>query len=270
MTLEPPLPKHSVRESRRAKHVHLRFSLRAGLEVVVPPGFDRSEIPALLRRKARWIDRAGRELEQQRRLLDPTPPDRLPATIELRALGESWIVIATPSEARRAIVREADGLRLEISGPVHSPELWRSALKRWLARKARLALTDRVATEAAAHDLRACTISIRWQKSRWGSCSRRSAEAGRRPAPALSLNAALLFLPPHLVRYVLLHELCHTEHMNHSLAFWRRLEGIEPAARALRDELRSAWHFAPAWADGMSTSHSDATSDSIDAARASL
>ena len=85
--------------------------------------------------------------------------------------------------------------------------------------------------------------TVRWQKTRWGSCSRRVGA----PEPHLSLNAGLLFLPPHLVRYVILHELCHASRMDHSPEFWRRLESIEPAAQTLRSELRSAWRFVPAW-----------------------
>ena len=248
---EPDLPDHSIRESRRAVHVHLRFSLRSGLEVVVPPGFDRSEIPGLLREKRRWIERTRRELDAQRLLLDPWPHDRIPERIELQAIGETWTVETLPVEASRISVRELDGWRVLLSGPFSDAEQWRAAIKRWLARKARRHLATWVEYEADAHRLRHGSVSIRWQKSRWGSCSRRGGRraASTRPSvePTLSLNAGLLFLPPHLVRYVILHELCHTERMDHSPAFWTRLERIEPRARALREELRSAWRYVPSW-----------------------
>lgn len=242
---ESPRVSHTVRESRRAKHVHLRYSLRGGLEVVVPPGFDRGEIPELLRAKERWIARVERELADERRHLDPSPPDRLPETIELRALDESWVVVAEPGNGARVRVRETAG-RLSVAGPTDRPDLWRRALKTWLARRARAALGEWVTREASAHRLRHGPISIRWQKSRWGSCSRRGGAAAEVPS-TLSFNAGLLFLPPHLVRYVLLHELCHTTRMDHSPAFWRRLESIEPRASVLRDELRLAWRYLPAW-----------------------
>ncbi len=136
---EPGLPDHSIRESRRAVHVHLRFSLRGGLEVVVPPGFDRSEIPGLLREKTRWIERTRRELDAQRLLLDPWPHDRIPERIELQAIGETWTVETVPAEASRVSVRELDGRRVLLSGPFGDAERWRAALKRWLARKAQTA-----------------------------------------------------------------------------------------------------------------------------------
>jgi predicted metal-dependent hydrolase len=248
-TRERDLSDHSVRVSHRTKHVHLRFSLRGGLEVIVPPGFDCTEIPELLREKRRWIGRASREIEQQRRLLDPWPHDRIPEKIELRALGETWTVEATEADAAHLRVREEDGLRLHLSGPIGDPEKWRAALRRWLTRRARQHLGRWVEREAENHGLHHGSVSIRWQKSRWGSCSRRSRSqlSHSSTGPTLSLNAGLLFLPPHLMRYVILHELCHTERMDHSPSFWKKLERIEPQARALRDELRSAWRYVPSW-----------------------
>jgi predicted metal-dependent hydrolase len=244
-----PLPPHVVRESCRTRHVHLRFSIRGGLEVVVPVGFDRDAIPALLEEKARWIERAKREVEAQRALLDPSPHDRLPERIELRALGEVWIVDATSTDASRISLRERPGRRLSVSGPLGEAARWRSTLKRWLADKAGAELEPWVKREATAHRLRHGPLTIRWQKTRWGSCSHRAGKA----KPTLSLNAGLLFLPPHLVRYVLLHELCHTTRMDHSPAFWKRLERIEPAAESLRAELRSAWRFVPSWLEAQPT-----------------
>ena len=209
----------------------------------MPVGFDRAAIPTLLEEKARWIERAGREVEAQRALLDPWPHDRLPEKIELLAVGETWGIDAVWTDGRRMLLREHAGHRLAVSGPIGEAARWRSALKRWLADKAGTTLEPWVEREASTHRLRHGPMTIRWQKTRWGSCSRRAGAA----KPALSLNAGLLFLPPHLVRYVLLHELCHTTRMDHSPAFWKRLERIEPEAHALREELRSAWHYVPSW-----------------------
>jgi hypothetical protein len=69
------------------------------------------------------------------------------------------------------------------------------------------------------------------QKTRWASCSRHR---------TVSLNMKLLFLPPELVRYVFVHELCHTVHMNHSREFWRFLAVKEPRYKELDKQLRTA------------------------------
>ena len=66
----------------------------------------------------------------------------------------------------------------------------------------------------------------------------------------VSLNCCLMFQRPDVVRYLLLHELCHTRHMNHSLRFWQLVERFEPAHRALDRELLRGWQNVPAWVFG--------------------
>ena len=79
------------------------------------------------------------------------------------------------------------------------------------------------------YHLRYAHISIRNQKTRWGSCSQRG---------NLAFNYRLVFLPPHLADYVIVHELCHLREMNHSRAFWAAVAETIPDHLACRKELR--------------------------------
>jgi predicted metal-dependent hydrolase len=91
-------------------------------------------------------------------------------------------------------------------------------------------LFDRLKTLAAQHGFRYQNIGIRNQKTRWGSCSSRN---------NISLNIHLLNLPDHLRDYVILHELVHTEHKNHSSRFWIRLDEVTGGVcGVLRKEMR--------------------------------
>jgi len=91
-------------------------------------------------------------------------------------------------------------------------------------------LFGRLKELAAQHGFRYGRAGIRNQKSRWGSCSTRN---------NISLNIHLLALPGHLRDYVILHELVHTEHKNHSKRFWARLnELVGGKAKAFRKEMR--------------------------------
>jgi predicted metal-dependent hydrolase len=64
----------------------------------------------------------------------------------------------------------------------------------------------------------------------------------------LSLNESLVFLPQHLVRYVMVHELAHTRRMDHSPQFWALVQAHEAAWKERRAELRDAWRRVPPWA----------------------
>ncbi len=72
-------------------------------------------------------------------------------------------------------------------------------------------------------------ITIRDQKTRWGSCSARG---------TLSFNWRLMLAPPAILDYVVVHELCHLTHMNHSAAFWQAVESVYPDYRNARKWLK--------------------------------
>lgn len=73
------------------------------------------------------------------------------------------------------------------------------------------------------------SITIRDQKTRWGSCSSRG---------TLSFNYRLVFAPPAVLDYVAVHELCHLTHMNHSKEFWNLVGSVMPDYRAHRRWLK--------------------------------
>ncbi|MCI9573319.1 MAG: M48 family metallopeptidase [Lachnospiraceae bacterium] len=77
------------------------------------------------------------------------------------------------------------------------------------------------------------SITVRDQKSRWGSCSSRG---------TLSFNYRLIFAPPVILDYVVVHELCHLTHMNHSKDYWDMVAGIMPEHKVYRKWLRDHGH----------------------------
>jgi hypothetical protein len=81
-------------------------------------------------------------------------------------------------------------------------------------------------------------LQVRCQRSRWGSCSRRA---------TISLNACLLFQRPEVLRYLMVHELSHLRHMNHSARFWAEVARHEPDWKALDRELLQSWVRVPSW-----------------------
>ena len=100
------------------------------------------------------------------------------------------------------------------------------ALERWYRRQAREEVAPRLDAACARAGSRYTGLTIRGQKTRWASCSSKG---------AMSFNWRLLLAPPEILDYVVEHEVCHLEVMDHSPRFWRLLASRSPRlARALR------------------------------------
>lgn len=100
-----------------------------------------------------------------------------------------------------------------------------------LRRNAKIILPMRLYQLSGEHNLPYKSVKINSSRGRWGSCSARK---------AINLSYFLVLLPPHLIDYVLLHELCHTREMNHGDRFWALLNSMtDGKAFKLREELKS-------------------------------
>lgn len=230
---------YRLRESLRARRVRLRVTLQHGLEVILPRGCDPATVPGLLQRKQRWIRAALERVEAHLKLFGPPQPWQLPAQIELPAMGTIWRVEARETESRRVTVRAAGAGCLRIVGRIANEKACRTALARWLTRRAREHLPPQLLAVSHRTALHCQRVSVRRQKTRWGSCSRHK---------TISLNAKLLFLPPELVDCVLIHELCHLAEMNHSRRFWALVAKHCPDYRHANRQLREMWKHVPRWA----------------------
>jgi len=229
---------YAVRESARAKHVSLRISAEGELEVVVPRGFDRSHIPAILAQKQRWIERAQRRMDLRRSQADPVLANPFPDSIDLAALDQIWQVSYRPSAAKGLRYLVHPNCQLVLLGDSDDWNLCRAALKQWLVQTAKQQLSPWLARISDQTGLTYQRVTVRSPKTRWGSCS---------STHSISLNSKLLFLRPAVVRYVLVHELCHTVHFNHSPKFWDLVSRHESRYEALKTELRQGHHQVPHW-----------------------
>lgn len=230
-------PAYTVRVSARAQQVRLRVSIHDGVVVTVPRGFDHARIPALVERRRSWLEKHWRRIEEWRSAQGDAD---LPERIALQAIDEQWTVEYRRHAATRIQLLVHPGCRLVVQGAIDNQLDCHRALHRWLARMARQHLAPWLRQLSVQTDHPFDRVLIKGQKTRWGSCTQQR---------TISINYKLLFLPPPLVRYVLLHELCHTAVMNHSRRFWARLEKLEPACQALHAETRQGWRHVPVWAE---------------------
>ena len=224
----------SVRESRRARYLTLRMLPPHTLELVVPRGTRAVEVDAFVREHRQWIEDARRELAERL----PARSEGLPTTVDLRAIGKTWRVEYRHAPAERARCRAGESVLL-VSTPHSNRRGADEALRSWLLDEADYHLAPWLLRESQTVGRRPTHVQVRLQRTRWGSCSN---------SGTVSLNAALLFLEPEVVRYLLVHELCHLIALNHSRKFWAAVARFEPAYEALDRRLTEAWHEIPLWA----------------------
>jgi len=225
-------PGWDVRISRRARRLSMRVFPGGRIEVVVPPGVGIPAIERFVSRHREWAERRAREFT----LLAPHSTTRRPALVELALLERSWRV-EYHAAGRPAVHDEGDGL-LRVGGPEHTDATVSRALMRWLSALANAELGARLAALSRELDIDYARMHLRRQRTRWGSCS---------AAGTISLNVCLMFQRPEVVRYLLVHELCHRRHLNHSDRYWKLVQSYEPRWRALDAELLQGWRNVPAW-----------------------
>jgi predicted metal-dependent hydrolase len=222
-----------IRYSGRARRLSVRVHRNARVEVVAPPRYSQRRIAAFLREQSDWI------AAQRRRVLALVPPavePFPPSRIELRALQQTWRVHLAGGQGALRLRVLADGV-LSATGRLDDAAL-RKALRRWLLRHAANALEPGLQRCSQQLGLTFRRLSVRCQRSRWGSCSARG---------TISLNAAVLFQPPEVLEYLMIHELTHLRHPNHSDRFWSAVEQHCATWRTLDRELVAGWRHVPSW-----------------------
>ncbi|HEX3911619.1 MAG TPA: SprT family zinc-dependent metalloprotease [Solirubrobacteraceae bacterium] len=204
---------YTVRRSARARRVRVNVHAHAGVEVVLPPRAPEREAAAAISELRPWIER---RLDEAREAL---------ARVAARAgtlpyLGESLALV--PQEGRTRVRRRGEELLVPDGDP-------RPAIERFYRRAARAEIAPRLDRATALAGTPYTDLSIRAQKTRWASCS---AEG------SMSFNWRLLLAPEHVLEYVVWHEVCHLQILDHSPRFWKLLERQWPGWREDREWLR--------------------------------
>lgn len=230
--------KCEIRPSAKARSLRLKMTAREGLTVIAPKGLDEHQVVELVTDKRDWILAKLNQFDEVRHLLSDKPSAR-PEAFDLPALAETWRVEYRQTKGKTVGARTNQHGRVLIYGNITNVEKCRAALRRWLARRAKGTLVPWLESLAVDSGLRFSKVTIKNQRTRWGSCSSDG---------VISLNAKLLFLAPEQVRYVLIHELCHTLDASHSKKYWTFVRQFFNDFEAVHAQTRDAWKLVPAWA----------------------
>ena len=227
-------PGFSVRESGRAKRLSIKVYPRGRVEVVVPKRTRARDVQLFVDENRDWIRRARESFAAKH----PPEPFALPEWVALPAIDRQYRIEYRPEAGATAVRFRRSGDRVVLSGKTGDDRLCVAALKRWLAAVAKAEFEPRLRALSTLSGHPFARMHVRGQKTCWGSHS---------SSGTISLNYCLLFLEPALVRYLMVHELCHARHMNHSRRFWQAVARVEPRYRQIDRKLGDAWPHIPTW-----------------------
>ncbi len=196
--------------SRRARRYLLRLRADGLARLTVPRNGSAMEAWQFAQRQSAWLERQLQHLSRR-----PALPKEWFAGTEILVRGER-VKIETDANTIRV-----GSETISVGGAIAGADL-RPVIENHLRALAEKELRAQTLDLAALHQLTARRVTIRGQRSRWGSCSSRG---------VISLNWRLIQTPPFVRDYIILHELMHLRQMNHSAGFWREVEQACPDFR---------------------------------------
>ena len=215
----------------RRRHVHILVNEEGTIEVRAPWRFGVRKAREVLRENAEWVletlGTVRERLAQRPRLVTGTHLPLLDGSLRLDVRPQAQIDMfecVRPGRGRA----ERRGTVLRIRAVSLDEGELRALIERWYRQEAAAHLAARVEHYSSRLGVRPSRVTIRGQRSRWGSCSGKG---------TVSLNWRLIMVPGALADYVVVHELCHLRHMDHSPRFWAMVGGIVPDYRQCRRRL---------------------------------
>ncbi len=212
-----------IKVNPKARHIILR-TRADGIHITVPTGTSKDEIMSIV------------EKYRERLIKDKQKTERKRIDFDYKIETDFFKLSLVKGTLPRFLARSEQG-KLQIVCPGNANfkdeklQIWlRKVIEEALRRNARLILPPRLKLLSVKTGLSFEQVRINSSKGRWGSCSTRK---------HINLSYYLLLLPPHLIDYVLLHELSHTREMNHGERFWALLNNLtDGKALSLRKELK--------------------------------
>jgi predicted metal-dependent hydrolase len=199
----PAVTEYTLRRSPRARRVRVTVESDGAVRVTLPRRAPARAADEAVRELAPWIERRRRALARAASEIARTPGMVPYLDRELRVV---------PQPGRTRVHRRGDTLLVPQTGRA-------VALERWYRRAARAEIAPRLDAAVARAGTSYSRLTIRGQRTRWASCS---------TGGAMSFNWRLLLAPEAVLDYVIEHEVCHLEVLDHSPRFWRLVESRVP------------------------------------------
>jgi len=207
---------YSLRRSERAKNT--RIIVKPGkIEVVAPLKVSERRIKAFVEAQQDWIRAAVKRIADKVQAVPDLAPAQYADGATVTFQGRQIPVQIKPTTTKTVRIQLHGDTAFIVYLPIsvdqqQSSELIRQGMTRWMKQQARQHATTLIEKHAPRSGLFPRSLRIKTQKSRWGSCG---------PHNDINLNWLLMLAPPAALEYVVIHELCHIKHKNHSKDFWQ-------------------------------------------------
>ena len=226
----------------RRRNVHVLVNDEGGLEVRAPWRFSLEEARAAIQEHRNWVLDALQQTRSRLRLrpqlVSGSSLPFLDETLRLRVQVHAQLSLFDQGSASLSqlgnVQRESRELHVQVYAAQQSAV--RRLLEQWYRAQAASIFPQTMRPIAEQLDVSFTQVTVRAQRTRWGSCSSRG---------SINLNWRLMLLPSTLMEYVLAHELAHLREMNHSPAFWALVGSVIPDYRQRRVDLENAARAMP-------------------------
>ena len=203
----------------------------AVVKVRTPKRFSGEKIHSLVRKKAKWIFDRQEHIEREREL---HPPKEFISGESFPYLGKTYRlkVMLTENGTDNSCHLKNGRLQVEIGKHLKGNEAKdavKDALCTWYKERVKSKIIERLPNLTRKLGRWPTSVQIKDQKSRWGSCSRNG---------VVRFNWKIITAPVSVMDYLIVHELCHLIHQNHSAAYWKEIEAVLPDYKKMRDWLR--------------------------------
>jgi predicted metal-dependent hydrolase len=212
--------------SRVVPRIAIHVEPDGRVQVDAPSEAPLADVLAAVKKRSRWI---SQHVSAALARLAHVLPREYVSGESLHYLGRRYRlkVVVDPTDRAKAYMR---GAFINVVVPKHEISTIRSALNAWYRQRAREVFAQRLLVIAKplqwVHELP--PLRLQFMQRQWGNCS---------PAGRLTLNPSLVRAPREAIDYVLLHEMCHLKHHNHSKAFYSTLDRHMPAWREIKERL---------------------------------
>lgn len=218
VTVGDRIHKCPVRISAKARYLQIRFIPDKGLELVLPRFASYADAEKFLKKNIDWVEKKLKSANHPRDTHN-----------HFHFLGKPFSIKTTVTPKGQSSYK-ITGDSLEISHPeparINYSKLF-DLIYKIEGKKILPIITNEIASEFGFTPNR---ITVRGQSSRWGSCSRKG---------NINLNFRMMKFRREIINYIIIHELCHLRHFDHSKAFWTEVSKHSPNYKLLKKEIKN-------------------------------